>query len=215
MPRIPRPSPALLVALLALVVATSGASYALTIPRNSVGAPQLKKNAVTSAKVKDGSLTAADFGGVLPAGPAGPQGAQGPAGPAGPAGSAATFAGQAAGGSLSGTYPAPAIANDAITSAQVADGGLRLADVASAVSTYTIGSGATAPAHGCYSVGIGTPASANDLIVASFSGSTVTAGVVAVAHVSASSTIVVRACNITDTDVNVSGYKLRYAILKG
>jgi hypothetical protein len=212
MPRIPRPSPALFVALLALVVATSGASYALTIPRNSVGAPQLKKNAVTSAKVKDGSLTAADFGGVLPAGPAGPQGAQGPAGPAG---SNATFVGQPAGGSLSGTYPNPSIANDAITSAQVADGGLRLADLASAVSTYTFGPSVTAPAHGCSSVGIGVPASANDLIVASFSGSAVIAGVVAIAHVSATGTIVVRACNITDTDANVSGYKLRYAILKG
>jgi hypothetical protein len=44
----------------------------------SVGTAQLKPNAVTGAKVKDGSLTAADFGAhQLPAGPQGPQGAAG------------------------------------------------------------------------------------------------------------------------------------------
>src|SRR6266511_4295158 len=42
----------------------------LILPRNSVGAAQLKKAAVTGAKVKDGSLAAADFAaGQLPAGP--------------------------------------------------------------------------------------------------------------------------------------------------
>ncbi|MEO7197344.1 MAG: hypothetical protein ABIZ50_02625 [Solirubrobacterales bacterium] len=71
-------------ALLALVLAMGGISYALTIPKNSVGGAQIKKNAVTSKKVKDRSLLGADFAaGQLPAGP---QGAQGPAGPGGPAG---------------------------------------------------------------------------------------------------------------------------------
>lgn len=55
----------------------------------------LGKGAVTAAKVKDGSLQAADFqagqtpsGPVGPAGPAGPTGSIGPAGPEGPKGSA-------------------------------------------------------------------------------------------------------------------------------
>ncbi len=95
-----RPSPALAVAGLALFVALSGVSYAaVALPRDSVGAPQLKSNAVTSAKVKDRSLRAVDFAlGELPAGPQGlqgprgpqgqqgQQGSQGPAGPQGPAG---------------------------------------------------------------------------------------------------------------------------------
>jgi hypothetical protein len=77
-----KPSPALVVSLLALIVAMGGTSYAaIKLPKNSVGAAQLKKNAVTSAKVKNGSLLKSDFkSGQLPAGP---QGLQGPAGPAG------------------------------------------------------------------------------------------------------------------------------------
>ena len=68
---------ALGVAVLALLVATlaavGGASYAGGLAKGVVGKAQLKKNAVTSVKVKDGSLTAADFAvGQLPAGPRGP-----------------------------------------------------------------------------------------------------------------------------------------------
>jgi hypothetical protein len=86
-PRVP--SPAMIVACLALVVALGGVSYAATVlPKNSVGATQLKKKAVTASKlrpnavsggkVKDGSLLAADFkAGQLPAGPRGAQGPKG------------------------------------------------------------------------------------------------------------------------------------------
>jgi hypothetical protein len=53
-------SPALLVAIAALVVALGGTSYAVSrLPKNSVGNAQLKKNAVTSAKVKAGAITGA------------------------------------------------------------------------------------------------------------------------------------------------------------
>ena len=57
-----RPSPAMVVACLALAVSLSGVGYAATVlPKNSVGTPQLKKNAVIAAKVLNGSLLAADF----------------------------------------------------------------------------------------------------------------------------------------------------------
>lgn len=74
-------TPSLIISLLALFIATSGASYAaLQIPKNSVGTKQLKKNAVTSKKVKDRSLRAKDFKqGQLPQGPQGPQGPAGDA----------------------------------------------------------------------------------------------------------------------------------------
>jgi hypothetical protein len=59
--RLQRPSPAMVVALLALFVAMGGAGYAATnLPKNSVGTKQIKKNAVTSAKVKNGALTVKD-----------------------------------------------------------------------------------------------------------------------------------------------------------
>lgn len=82
------PSPSLVVASVALVVALGGTGVALTaLPRNSVGTAQLKKNAVTGAKVKDGSLAAADFrSGVLLRGQTGATGATGATGPAGPTG---------------------------------------------------------------------------------------------------------------------------------
>ncbi len=94
-----RPTPAMLVALLALFVALGGTSLATVVmlPAQSVGTEQLRNDSVTRAKiahesitsvlVKDASLTAKDFAlGQLPAGPAGPVGATGPAGPVGPTG---------------------------------------------------------------------------------------------------------------------------------
>lgn len=83
-----RLSPAMVVACLALLVALGGTSVAaVALPRNSVGTPQLQKNAVVSAKVKNGSLRAVDFAaGQLPVGRPGPAGAPGPQGPQGPAG---------------------------------------------------------------------------------------------------------------------------------
>ncbi len=61
--RIPvrRPSPAFVIACLALLVALGGTSYAtvLQVPRNSVGAPQLKTAAVTSKKIAANAVTSA------------------------------------------------------------------------------------------------------------------------------------------------------------
>lgn len=85
--RIRRPSPAMIVACAALLVALGGTSIAavkVLVPRNSVG----------SLQVIDHSLLAKDFktppkgprGLAGPAGPAGPAGSQGPAGPAGASG---------------------------------------------------------------------------------------------------------------------------------
>lgn len=81
------------------LVLGGGAYAAATLPKNSVGPTQLKGDAVTSAKVKDGSLRRKDFKrDQLPAGPAGAKGepgaagatgatgATGPAGPQGPKG---------------------------------------------------------------------------------------------------------------------------------
>ena len=92
-----RPSPATVIAVIALFVALTGTSIAAVsqlVPRNSVGTlqlrnnavstPKLRNNVVTTAKVRNRTLRAVDFApGQIPAGPAGPAGAAGPAGPLG------------------------------------------------------------------------------------------------------------------------------------
>lgn len=79
-----RPSPAMVVALIALFVALGGSGYAAIsingkdIENRSIAGKKLKRNAVTGGLVKNRSLRARDFKrGQLPAGP------QGPPGPAG------------------------------------------------------------------------------------------------------------------------------------
>src|SRR4051795_6969569 len=67
-----RPSPAMVVAFIALFVAIGGSSYAVTrLPAKSVGAKQIRngavrsvhiaRNAVTGAKIKNASITGADI----------------------------------------------------------------------------------------------------------------------------------------------------------
>ena len=81
-----RPSPAMFVALIALVAATSGSAIADQV---DAVISKLKPNSVTGKTVKNGSLTLADFkkseraklkGATGAAGAAGATGAQGPAG---------------------------------------------------------------------------------------------------------------------------------------
>lgn len=88
--RRPRPSPgqALAVACLALAIAMGGTGYAaFKLPKASVGAVHLKKDAVTSPKVKNGALLAVDFAkGQLPTGPPGQAGPTGPKGDKGDTG---------------------------------------------------------------------------------------------------------------------------------
>ena len=103
--RLPRklPSPAVVLASGALVVALGGTSVAAvaTVPRASVGTAELKNGAVTSAKIRNGNVTSPDIGdgsvssadvrngtlrrvdfrpGQIPPGPTGPQGQPGVSG---------------------------------------------------------------------------------------------------------------------------------------
>ena len=86
-----RPSPAMVVALIALFVALGGSSYAALrigskqIKNNSVRSGDLRNNDVSTKDIRNRSLLEQDFkAGQLPAGPAGAAGPQGPQGPPGP-----------------------------------------------------------------------------------------------------------------------------------
>ena len=56
-----RPSPAMVIACIALSVALGGTSVAAiqALPRNSVGTKQLKRNAVTGVKIKANAVNGA------------------------------------------------------------------------------------------------------------------------------------------------------------
>jgi hypothetical protein len=55
-----RPSPALVISVLALFIALGGSAYAANqLAKNSVGTKQLKKNAVTTPKIKNNAITGA------------------------------------------------------------------------------------------------------------------------------------------------------------
>ena len=92
---IPRPSPALLVACLALFLAAGGPAAAVNAADAAarlITGKQIKDNSITGRDIKDGSLVVGDFkrgelARALPAGQ-GAQGARGETGPQGPAGPA-------------------------------------------------------------------------------------------------------------------------------
>jgi hypothetical protein len=148
--RLRPPSPAMTVACVALLVALAGTSVAAVsvLPRNSVGALQLKANSVNSSKVLNGSLLRADFrAGQVPAGPAGPPGAPGATGATGPAGAA---------GIASPGYVAEVLSQSGN------------ADVATTSTTYTNLNGG--------SLTVTVPSGETDKLVAFFSGESVCYG---------------------------------------
>jgi hypothetical protein len=75
------------IATIALFVALGGSSYAaITLPRNSVGANQLRTGSVRSSEVKDRTLNARDLSQAARRFLRSQDGAQGPRGPQGPQG---------------------------------------------------------------------------------------------------------------------------------
>ena len=104
--RIRRPSPAMVVAMLALLVAMSSSAGADPVGEISalIRGNKIARNAITTKHVKNRTLRAADFArGQLRSGPAGPQGPTGAQGPRGPAGASAArhWAGIESDGSVS------------------------------------------------------------------------------------------------------------------
>jgi hypothetical protein len=128
-----RPSPAMVVALVALVLAFSSSAVADPIAGAAASVFRTAKQALGLAKKADKrskqalriANDARRTGG--PQGPPGPPGLTGPQGERGlqgVSGSDAQFDGAAAGGDLAGSYPDPVIGPDAIDGAEVAPNAL-------------------------------------------------------------------------------------------
>src|SRR3954453_7886338 len=111
-----RPSPSMVVSIVALVLALGGGAYAAgtigtsDIKKGAVTRSKLHSNAVTSSKVKNHSLLRKDFkNGQLPRGARGPRGFRGATGPRGPAGASALStvpSGQTIHGAVGGDFHA-------------------------------------------------------------------------------------------------------------
>jgi hypothetical protein len=124
-----RPSPALLISLLALFFALGGVGYAKrvvhlidgsTIKKGSIQVDRLSAGAQRTLKGRKGDPGPQGAPGGQ--GPQGGQGSQGGQGPQGNPGSNATLNGVTAGGDLTGTYPNPSLAPGTVTSAKFAAG---------------------------------------------------------------------------------------------
>jgi hypothetical protein len=220
-----RPSPAMLVALAALVVAlTPIAEAARSVPRALFASNADRVDGFHASRVpRANRLLPLGRNGKFPASvvPAGPPGIQGPQGLQGVAGSDASINGVAAGGDLSGAFPAPAIAGNAVTSAKVANGSLSLSDLN--VVTGTSGAFNDLPSlnPGSCNFLIAAPSSAgiqpSDHVVVTLAGPFPPTGygasqglVLSLPFVDASNQVVEKVCNVSAVAIDPGAVTLRY-----
>lgn len=130
MPKVGRPSPSMVVALIALVVALGGTGYAaVALAPNSVGSPQIKpgavktqdlgRRAVTSSRIRNGAVNRSKLAANSVDGAKILDGSVGEADlGAGLLGRPAPPTG-AAGGDLAGSYPNPSIRGGSVSAAAI------------------------------------------------------------------------------------------------
>lgn len=112
-----RPSPALVISVIALFVSLAGTAWA-TVGLNSVGTKHVKNNSLKSVDVRNGQLTGGDVRNDSLRGADVDEGSLAGVTPSG-----------AAGGDLTGGYPNPLVGPSAIGSAAVLDDSLGAADL--------------------------------------------------------------------------------------
>jgi hypothetical protein len=148
-----RPSPSMIVAMLALFISLGGVSYA--VATGSIDSRELKDNAIRSKDVRNDAVRGVDvrestLGQVPSAAAAGDAARLGGLEPG-----AFLRSDAAAGGDLAGTFPNPTLAAGSVGSGAVEDASLRASDL----SVYTTDVSVTIniPAHSCHNNDFAVP----------------------------------------------------------
>ena len=183
-------------ATLALIVASGGTAYAATLPRNSVGTPQLQTGAVTTPKLHDSAVTSAKVrnGGITRN-----DLAQGSVGTT-QLGDGSITTVKIGGGQITEGHLAPG----AVRSAAVLDESLSVTDIAGAQIDLNL-AGTSLDAGDCANYTIGVPgAEPGQLAVAGWLGPA-PAGLLGDARVIGTDQIGFRICNVTNALASFPG----------
>jgi hypothetical protein len=169
---------------------------------------------ISGKDIRNGSISAKDLSKAVraqlaKAGIPGPQGLKGDAGSPGPKGDtgpAGSITGTAAGGVLTGTYPAPGIAAGAI-------GYDALSFVKYSNFTLTAFDLPSIAAQSCtdVSTGIGNNIENDDIVLSSIP--ELEAGLVTTGIAGAPTTVTTRVCNITGSAINPGPHDIRITVL--
>jgi hypothetical protein len=120
----------------------------------------------------------------------------------------------AAGGSLAGSYPSPSLAANSVGSNEVANGALRVADLANVVGPYTFASGQFYASSGCNSVGyLSMAAKVGDVVI--WNAQDVSSSIFfPTTRVEVENRLPIRICNLSTSGISLPSISLEALVLQ-
>ena len=170
---------------------------------------KIGKNAVTGAKVKDDSLTGADILesslGKVPSASSADTAASAP-----PSG--------AAGGALTGTYPAPTLGNGVVTAANMVDasqsGGLRKVDIGAVYTETASFDPPSIPAQSCSSDAASLPGAQSGDVIIAHPINAIWSNLLYAPWLTSTDTVSLRICNPTGAPIDGPAVDFRILLIR-